>query len=104
MESRINHRKLANIVMTAGAILIGIAVLNWYSAVDTVIRVSSIGFTANGQVIGPPQASASDYLSSLYAPDALLPGYSPALLYFGVFVFAIGLVIRLALTKRPAQV
>jgi hypothetical protein len=45
----------------------------------------------------------TDYLSSLYTPNGMLVGYNPALFYFGVFVFVIGLVLRLALTKRPAQ-
>jgi hypothetical protein len=101
MESRINYRKLANIVMIAGAILMAVAVCNWYVAVNAITTGAPIRFFANGPVFTPPPMT--DYLSSLYTLDGMLPGYNPALLYFGVFVFVIGLVLRLALTKRPAQ-
>jgi hypothetical protein len=101
MESRINFRKLANIVMGAGAIVMGVATWNWYVAVDAITSGAPIRFFANGPVFTPPPMT--DYLSSLYTPNGMLVGYNPALLYSGVFVFVIGLVLRLALTKPPAQ-
>jgi hypothetical protein len=102
----VDFRKLGNILMVAGAVVLASAFIWWFSFYSSLVR--ELGRATGGQ----GDASVFDAWTCLYSSSgicALVAGiaplagktpYEPMLFWFGLAGLAAGLVIRLA--AKPA--